>query len=93
VYAGVLLATAAVVELLNDYFAASDPALRTQLGRFLIARHPDEDSGDPGMEANILLHELTEAADLLHTLVGRIDDEPHDVTAPRHSPPSSRAAR
>jgi hypothetical protein len=68
VYAGVLRASAQMVELLHDFFTASDPALRTHLGRYLIARHPDEDSGDPGMEANILLHELAEAADLLQTL-------------------------
>jgi hypothetical protein len=75
VYAGVLLATAEMVELLHDFLAASDPALRTHLGRFLAARHPDDDSGNPSMEANILLHELTEAADLLHTLAGRVAEE------------------
>ena len=69
VYAGVLLATAEMVELLHDYFAASDPALRTDLGRYLIARNPDEDTGDPTMETNILLQGLTETAELLHALV------------------------
>ncbi len=76
IYAGVLLATAEMVKLLHDFFAASEPALRTHFGRFLIACHPDEDTGDPSMEANILLHELTEAADLLHTLASRIDERP-----------------
>jgi hypothetical protein len=44
--------------------------VRTHLGSFLIAYHPEQDTGDPGMEAAILLNELTEAADLLHTFAG-----------------------
>jgi hypothetical protein len=40
-----------------------------------VLRHTDEGTGDPGMEANILVHELTEAADLLHTLAGHIGQE------------------
>jgi hypothetical protein len=48
--------------------ARADPVVRTYLGRFLFAHHPDEDTGDPGMEAIILLDELIEAADLLRTL-------------------------
>ncbi len=83
VYVGVLLATAAMVELLHDYFAASDPALRTDLGRYLIARNPDEDTGDPTMEANILLQGLTETAELLYAVVGDVggNDRP---SSPAH---------
>jgi hypothetical protein len=70
VYAGILHATAETLELLHDFFTITDAAVCTHLGRFLIARHPDEDTGDPGMEANLLVQELTEAADLLHALAG-----------------------
>ena len=67
-HAGILHATAETLELLHDFFSDVDPAVRTHLGRFLIARHPDEDTGDLRMEASILLNELTETADLLQTL-------------------------
>jgi hypothetical protein len=70
VYAGILHATAVTLELLHDFFIDADPVVRIHLGRFLIACDPQEDTGDPGMEAIILLNELTEAAVLLHTLAG-----------------------
>jgi hypothetical protein len=76
VYPGILDATADTLELLHDFFTDTDPAMRTRLGRFLVARQPDEDAGDPSMEAHLLLHELTEAADLLHTLAGRVGEGP-----------------
>jgi hypothetical protein len=44
--------------------------VRIDLGRFLIRCDPQEDIGDAGMEAIILLNEQTEAAELLHTLTG-----------------------
>jgi hypothetical protein len=75
VYAGILLATAQTIDLLHDFFTASDPALRTHLGRFLTNREPDADTGDPGMDANLVLHELTEVADLLRTLAGYRDED------------------
>jgi hypothetical protein len=75
VYVGVLHATAGCLELLRDFFTDTDPAIRTRLGRFVIARQYD-DIGDPGLEATILVHELAEAADLLRTLAGYIGDEP-----------------
>ena len=31
---------------------------------------PDEDTGDPEMEANLLVHGLSEAASLLHAVAG-----------------------
>jgi len=55
--------------------------------RFLIACHPDEDTGDRGMEATIRLNEVTETADLLHTLASDTGEEtparqtkPHGAT-------------
>jgi hypothetical protein len=75
VYAGILLTTADTIDLLHDFFTESDAALRGHLGRFLITRDPDADTGDPGVEANIVLHELTEVTDLLRTLAGYPDDE------------------
>lgn len=60
---GILHATAATLELLHDFYSHADPAARTHLGRFLIACHPDQDTGDPAMETAVLLNELTEAAD------------------------------
>jgi hypothetical protein len=51
--------------------------VRARLGRYLIARHNAEDTTDAATEAAILIGELTEAADLLHSLAG--DDRPeHD---------------
>jgi hypothetical protein len=73
VAAGVLHATADLLELLDEFCA--DTGVRAQLGRFLVARAPDTDP-DPSMEAAIVARELTEAADLLHTLAGDTDDEP-----------------
>jgi hypothetical protein len=76
VTAGVLHATADLLELLGEFLTGVDPAVRLQLGRFLAARAPDEDP-DPVMEAAIVTRELTEAADLLHTLAGE-DGHPED---------------
>jgi hypothetical protein len=70
VYAGVLCATAAQLQLLAEFFTDAEPGLRTQLGRYLIARYNEEDTTDPVTEAAIVLHELAETADLLHTLAG-----------------------
>jgi hypothetical protein len=70
VAAGILRAIAQTLELLGAFFTNTDPAVRTQLGRFVISSQPDEDTTDPGVEAAIVLHELTEAADLLRALAG-----------------------
>jgi hypothetical protein len=70
--AGVLHATADLLELLGEFCTGADTEVRARLGRFLAARQPDDDL-DPGPEAAIVLTELTEAADLLRTLAG---DEP-----------------
>jgi hypothetical protein len=70
VHAGILHATAETLELIHDFFNHADPVLCVHLGRFLIARRPDDDIGDPTMEAIILLNELSEAADLLQALAG-----------------------
>jgi hypothetical protein len=88
VAAGVLHATADLLDLLGEFLAGADTEVRTQLGRFLAARAPDDDP-DPGMQAAIVLHELTEAADLLRTLAG---DEPPartDTGAAPTDPPSA----
>jgi hypothetical protein len=72
VAAGVLHATAALLEMLGEFCTGADAGVRTQLGRFLAARAPDADP-DPGLEATIVLNELTETADLLATLAGDED--------------------
>jgi hypothetical protein len=78
VHAGILHATADTLELIHDFFDDTDPAVRTDLGRFLITRHLEDDIGDPTMEANLLLHELIEAAEQLHMLAGGPGDEAAD---------------
>jgi hypothetical protein len=75
VYVGILHATAEALELLYDFFSNAEPTVRIHLGRFLTSCHPDEDTGDPGMEANILLNDLTETADLLHALADDTGEE------------------
>jgi hypothetical protein len=72
VAAGVLHATADLIELLGEFCTSADPAVHTQLGRFLAARQPDADP-DPGIEAAIMLDELAQAADLLRALAGDAD--------------------
>jgi hypothetical protein len=70
VYAGILRANADLLDLFQEFFTDAEPAVRAQLGRYLIARCNAEDTTDPATEAAILIGELTEAADLLHTLAG-----------------------
>ena len=73
VYAGVLRATAELVELLHEFFTSTDSSVRALLGQFITHRQPD--LAEPAIAAAITLHELTEAADLLHALAGhRIED-------------------
>jgi hypothetical protein len=47
-----------MLELLHDFFTDTDPAIRTHLGRFLIARQSDEDTSGPGIQTSILVNEL-----------------------------------
>lgn len=68
VYAGIPHAAAELVELLHEFFTSTDADARTQLGQFIADRRPD--TGDPATAAAITLHELTETADVLHTLAG-----------------------
>jgi hypothetical protein len=77
IYAGVLRATAELLELVEEFFTTTDSA-RAQLGRFLAARHHDDDP-DPAMEATLVLHELAEAASLLHSLGGDADPAQQDL--------------
>jgi hypothetical protein len=77
VHAGILRANADLLDLFQEFFTDADHALRVQLGRYLIARHNEEDTTDAGTAAAILIGELTEAADLLHTLAGD-DTQQHD---------------
>jgi hypothetical protein len=74
VEAGILRAAADLLDLFQDFFTDADPAVRARLGRYLIARHNEEDTTDAGTEAAILIGQLTEAADLLHTLAGDPDE-------------------
>ena len=69
VAAGVLHATVDLLELLGEFLAGTDTAVRLQLGRFLATRALDEDP-DPAIEAAIVTRELTEATDLLRSLAG-----------------------
>lgn len=68
VHAAVLRATADLLDLLNDFFTGADPATRTQLGRYLVDRHGQDNTTDSTTEAVVMLAELAEAAELLHTL-------------------------
>lgn len=70
VHAAVLRATADLLDLLNDFFANADPAARAQLGRYLVDRNGHQNTGDSTIEAAVTLVELSEAAELLHTLAG-----------------------
>jgi hypothetical protein len=77
VHAGILRANADLLDLFQEFFTDAEPVVRTQLGRYLIARHNAEETTDAATEAAILIGELTEAADLLHSLAG--DNSPeHD---------------
>jgi hypothetical protein len=76
VYAGILRANADLLDLFQEFFTDAEPAVRAQLGRYLVARGNAEDTTDPITEAAILIGELTEAADLLHSLAGDSDNNP-----------------
>jgi hypothetical protein len=65
---GVLRATARLLDLLAEFLADADTAVRTDLGRFVVAGQSA--AATPVVEAAIVVHELTEAADLLHALAG-----------------------
>lgn len=75
VHAGVLRGSAETLELLEEFFTEADPAVRTALGRYLIARANEEDTTEPGTEAAIVLYELTELADLLRSLAGDFNQD------------------
>lgn len=87
---GVLRVTAELLELLGEFFANADAAVRTQLGRFIADRQPD--SVDPAIEAAITMRELTEAADLLHALTGHCGHTPTPPATPTHTFPKTRTA-
>lgn len=70
VYTAVLRATADLLELLGDFFAETDPVIRTRLGCYLIDRYGEENTTDSVTETIVLLDELSEAAELLHALAG-----------------------
>jgi hypothetical protein len=70
VHAGVLRATADLLDLINDFFTGADPVTRTRLGRYLVDRSGHQDTTDSTTEAVVMLVELGEAAELLHTLAG-----------------------
>ena len=88
IFAGVLRPTAELLHLLGEFFTDTDAEVRSQLGRFMADRQPD--SGDPAIEAAITIQELTEAADLLHTLAGHPDDTPARRTPPTQAIPQAR---
>ena len=70
VHAAILRATADLLELLGDFFAETDPVIRTRLGCYLIDRYGEENTTDSLTEAIVMLGELGEAAELLHALAG-----------------------
>jgi|tagenome__1003787_1003787.scaffolds.fasta_scaffold20814783_2 hypothetical protein len=76
VYAGILRANAELLDLFQEFFTDAEPAVRDQLGRYLIARCNAEDTTDAATEAAILIGELTEAADLLHSLADHSGNNP-----------------
>ena len=68
VAAGILHATADLIDVLGDFLNHADPAIHAQFGAYLIGHHDVEATSDPALAAAITLAELDEAADLLHTL-------------------------
>ena len=78
VHAAVLNATAALLDLLSDFFTYTEQATRSQLGCFLVDRYGPENATDSVTEAAVLLEQLSEAAELLHALADRSDagDQP-----------------
>jgi hypothetical protein len=80
VHAAILRATANLLELLNDFFTGTDPATRTRLGSYLVNRRNEENAADAATQTTILLQELDEAAQLLHTLAG--DDNARPCSEP-----------
>lgn len=68
VAAGILHATADLIDVLGDFLNRTDPAIRAQLGAYLISHHDIDTTREPALAAAITLAELDEAADLLHTL-------------------------
>jgi len=68
VHAAVLRATADLLDLLNGSFTGADSATRTQLGRYLVDCHGQDNTTDSTTEAVVMLGELAEAAELLRTL-------------------------
>jgi hypothetical protein len=83
IYRGILLASTEQLELLAEFLTTTDPVVRAHLGQFLIAHDNDQDATNPGIEAAILINELTEAADLLRAITGDYPDT--DDPAPRPS--------
>lgn len=68
VAAGILHATANLIDVLGDFLNHADPAIRAQFGTYLISHHDVDTTQDSALAAAITLAELDEAADLLHTL-------------------------
>ncbi len=93
VYAVILHDTAEFLELLHGFLTDAQPVVRTQLGHFLTERQPGTDAA---IETAITLHELTEVADLLHTIAGCPADilEPNSESCHRPDDPwPPRAAK
>jgi hypothetical protein len=70
-YGFILHAAAELPELLHDVVSDTDPVVHIHLGPFLKGSPPEGGTGDSGMDATVLLNELTEAADLLQHLLAR----------------------
>jgi hypothetical protein len=68
VAAGILHATADLIDILSDFLNHADPTIRAQLGAYLIGHRDIDTTRNPPLAAAITLAELDEAADLLHTL-------------------------
>jgi hypothetical protein len=62
--AGILDATADLIDVLGYFLNHADPTIRA----YLIGHHDVDTTHDPALAAAITLAELDEAADLLHTL-------------------------
>ena len=80
VQAAVLRATAGLLELLGEFFTATDPTILSRLGTFMIDRHGKENTTDTLTAALVMLGELSDAAELLHALAG--DYHPGIAAAP-----------
>ena len=70
VAAGTLDSTADLLDILHDFLASAGPAIHREFGACLLGNRDIAGTKDPTLATAIMLANLDEAADLLHTLAG-----------------------